>query len=185
VAEHHDDGHAEARVVDWRGAELFRAQHKDLSGRRKGDLYRCPRATFHFWVFLLSADKFVTRNASLEEVRAWLKSFGGVHVYHNGLRVAPYGNEGNDWLEMNRRRAQIPEERPGTHTSIGRVVITDREGTLRQKTDRSGFIEDETFEDMRAFAQDALEWMARRRLQVAEQRRALDNRQVARRSVRS
>ena len=86
---------------------------------------------------------------------------------------------------MNLRRVQSPEERPGTNTSIGRVVIADDEGALRQKTDRSGFIEDEAFEEMKAFAQDALEWMARRRMQVAEQRRALAHEQVARRSSQS
>jgi signal transduction histidine kinase len=184
IADLHADGHAEARVVDWRGAELFRAQHQDLAGRRKGDIYHCPEVTFHLWAFLLRRESFATRTASLDEVRTWLQSFGGVHVYHNGLRVAPYGNEGNDWLDMNRRRVQSPEERPGTNTSIGRVVIAD-EGELQQKTDRSGFIEDETFEEMKAFVQDALEWMARRRLQVAEQRRAVANEQAPRRASQS
>jgi signal transduction histidine kinase len=185
VADLHADGRTEARVVDWRGAELFRAKHEEVAKKRKGEPYQCPGASFHLWVFLLSRDNFEPGTATVEEVRTWLKAFGGVHIYYNGLRVAPYGNEGNDWLGMNLRRAQIPEERPGTHTSIGRVVIADREGILRQKTDRSGFIEDEAFEEMKAFAQDALDWMARRRLDVAEQRRALAREQVARRSSQS
>jgi signal transduction histidine kinase len=185
IADLHDDGHAEARVVDWRGADLFKARHEDLAVKRKGKLYRCPGASFHLWVFLLTKVNFELRTATLEEVRTWLQAFGGVHIYYNGLRVAPYGNEGNDWLEMNRRRVQSPEERPGTNTSIGRIVISEGEAALRQKTDRSGFIEDETFEEMKAFAQDALEWMARQRIQVAEQRRALAREQVALKSSQS
>jgi len=185
IADLGGDGRAEARVVDWQGAELFRATHEDLAVKRKGETYLCPGASFHLWVFRLSKDNFEPRTATVEEVRTWLQSFGGVHIYYNGLRVAPYGNEGNDWLEMNLRRVQSPEERPGTNTSIGRVVIADDEGALRQKTDRSGFIEDEAFEELKAFAQDALEWMARRRLHMAEQRRALVREQVARRSSQS
>ena len=98
VADLHGDGRAEAQVVDWRGAELFRARHEDLAMKRKGELYRCPGASFHLWVFRLSKDNFEPRTATVEELRTWLQSFGGVHIYYNGLRVAPYGNEGNDWL---------------------------------------------------------------------------------------
>ena len=185
IADLNQGGRAEARVVDWRGAELFRAKHEDLAVKRKGEIYRCPKASFHLWVFLLSRENFEPRTATVEEVRTWLQSFGGTHIYYNGLRVAPYGNEGNDWLGMNLRRVQSPEERPGTNTSIGRVVVADAEGILRQKTDRSGFIEDESFEEMRAFAQDALDWMARRRLHMAEQRRAFDRQQVTRKSSQS
>lgn len=185
IADLREGGRAEARVVDWRGADLFRASHEDLAVKRKGKPYLGPAASFHLWVFLLSGENFELRTVTVDEVRAWLKSVGGVHIYYNGLRVAPYGNEGNDWLEMNQRRVRSPEERPGTNTSIGRVVIMDGEGALRQKTDRSGFIEDEAFEDIRAFAQDALDWMGRRRTRVAEQRRALAREQVARKSSQS
>ena len=43
---------------------------------------------------------------------------------------------------------------------------------LVQKTDRSGFIEDESFTELRSFAQDAMEWMADRRMEEAEKRRS-------------
>ena len=106
------------------------------------------------------------------DVRAWLNEFGGVHFYYNGLRVSPYGNPDDDWLGMNLRRVRSPEERPGTNTSIGRVDVTDRGDRLIQKTDRSGFIEDESFTELRLFAQDAMEWMADRRMEEAEKRRS-------------
>ena len=90
-------------------------------------------------------------------MRDWLSTFGGVHLYHNGLRVNPYGNPGNDWLDMNLRRVQSPEERPGTNTSIGRVAVESNTELLIQKTDRSGFIESDAFHDIRNFAKDAME----------------------------
>lgn len=165
-------GRATAKVADWRGEVLFSADHDVLARRRKSQAsYECPRATFELWVFLLNRKTFSTRASSLGEVRSWLGEFGGVHLYYNGLRVNPYGNTGNDWLEMNLRRVRSPEERPSTNTSIGRVCVEDEEDVLEQKTDRSGFIEDTEFRDLRAFAQDALDWMARRRLEEAERRR--------------
>ena len=165
------NGIAKASVVDWRGEKLFSADHDELTVPREKHPYRCSAVKFDLWVFILNRSTFLTRSSTLGEVRTWLQEFGGVHLYHNGLRVIPYGNPGNDWLDMNLRRVQSPEERPGTNTAIGRVKVFDIEELLIQKTDRSGFIEADAFLEMKSFAQDTMEWMAKRRLEVAEKRR--------------
>ena len=56
----------------------------------------------------MSKDSFGYRGAALADVRDWLKEFGGIHVYQNGLRVTPYDDPGNDWLDMNLARARSP-----------------------------------------------------------------------------
>ena len=166
-----ETGRATAAVVDWKDEQLFSAEHDALAASGKGRGYGCPAARFDLWVFILNRDTFSTRTATVQEVREWLGEFGGVHVYHNGLRVMPYGNPGNDWLEMNLRRVRSPEERPGTNTSIGRIDVTDTSSRLAQKTDRSGYVEDEAFRELVRFAQGAMDWMANRRLELAERRR--------------
>ena len=166
------DGYAAATVSDWKGAAIYEADHKQIASSKGNHPYRCPRATFDLWVFILSQETFSTRRSSVADVRSWLTEVGGVHFYHNGLRVTPYGNPGDDWLGMNLRRARSPEERPSTNTSIGRVTVLDRATDLVQKTDRSGFIEDDAFTQLRSFASDALDWMAARRLGDAEIRRS-------------
>lgn len=171
VAEIDGDGRATAQVLDWRGNELFVAGHEELRRARKNELFELPPARFDLWAFLLTRETFAPRSVSLAEVREWLSQFGGVHLYVNGLRVAPYGNAGNDWLDMNVRRVRNPEERPSTNTALGRIAILDEAGLLTQKTDRGGLIEDDSFDQLKAFASEALDWMARRRLEVAEQRR--------------
>ncbi|MCC6230987.1 MAG: HAMP domain-containing histidine kinase [Phycisphaerales bacterium] len=90
----------------------------------------------------------------------------------DGIRVGPYGDEGHDWLGMNLRRAQSPELRPSTNTAVGRIRMIDGSSALTQKTDRSGFIEDEAFQELRQFAIDSLEWMARWRMDLRERGRA-------------
>ena len=172
VARLDESGRASAKVLDFKGKPLYSAQHPDLTQDRPGRTYQSPPARFDLWVFILSKSAFGMRSTSIGQVREWLSEFGGVHVYQNGVRVAPYGSPGDDWLELNLRRVRSPEERPGTNTSIGRVAIDDKKHVLEQKTDRSGFIETEIFSELRSFAQDASEWMARRRLDEAEKRRA-------------
>ena len=167
-----DDSRASATVSDWKGAVLYEAEHEQLARSKGHPPYRCPRAMFDLWVFILNQDTFSTRQSTIRDVREWLAEFGGVHLYHNDLRVTPYGNPGDDWLAMNLRRAQSPEERPSTNTSIGRVTVLDRDDILVQKTDRSGFIENEAFTQLRTFATDSLDWMATRRLRDAEARRS-------------
>jgi signal transduction histidine kinase len=173
------EGQASARAVDWRGNVLFEADHGELTRRRKpqGARYDIPPTRFDLWIYLLTSASFATRSVTLGEVREWLDAFGGVHLYVNGLRVSPYGNTGNDWLEMNVQRAASPEERPSTNTSLGRMSISDRDGVLVQKTDRTGLIEDAGYEDLRSFARDAMDWLARRRVDVAQKRRAAERRE--------
>jgi signal transduction histidine kinase len=166
-----EHGEAVAQVLDWRGEMLFSAAHEHLSSSDDKAPYDCPIAEFDLWIFLLGRKEFKLKRASLAAVQEWLDALGGVHLYYNDLRVNPYGNEGNDWLDMNLSRVRSPEERPSTNNSIGRVRVTDTAGALGQKTDRSGFIESPAFFELRRFAQDALEWMARQRLKAAERRR--------------
>jgi signal transduction histidine kinase len=166
IAEIRPNGHLSTIVYDWKENVLFEASESDLQPP-----YNAPKMKFELWVFILSGQSFSSRSVSIGEVKEWLNSFGGVHLYQNGLRVSPYGDKGNDWLDMNLQRSRSPEERPSTNTVIGRVTIDDREELLVQKTDRSGFIETETFRDVKRFCQDVLNWLAKRRLDVAEKRR--------------
>lgn len=161
-------GKVSARVTDWRGQTLWESGDSFLSQNK---VYEAPDADLDFWVFLLDQRVFTGRNVQLSAVREWLQHFGGVHVYVDGIRVAPYGNPGDDWLGINLARVKSPESRPGTNSSIGRLRIADPGDQLIQKTDRSGFIETHAFDELSRFARDAMDWMARRRLDEAEQRR--------------
>ena len=172
VARIDEHGHASARVFDRSGTARWTTGTDDL-----GNPYQAPPASFELWVFLLAKDSFAGRSATIGEVRKWLAQVGGVHLYHRGLRVRPYGDEGHDWLDMNLRRAQSPELRPSTNTSLGRVTVLDESGDLLQRTDRTGFIDNEAFRDLRRFAVEALEWMQARRLDEREERRTEEKRQ--------
>ncbi|QDU41713.1 Nitrogen fixation regulatory protein [Symmachiella dynata] len=172
VARLNKKGLATAQLHDARGEILFSSKHTDLFPKNDEQTLECPPVEFELWTFLLNGVTFAPLPVTIQEVKAWLAEFGGVHIYQNGLRVAPYGDAGHDWLSLNVARARSPEERPSTNNSIGRVRLEDSEEILVQKTDRSGFIESHAFHEIRRFAQAALDWMADRRMELAEKRRA-------------
>jgi signal transduction histidine kinase len=181
-AEFHLTGHVDSKgkvsasVLLSNGRVKWTADHTDVTS--KDDRYKCPEATFELWLFLLKASSFTTKSASLAEVRDWIKEWGGVHLYHRGLRVQPYGDPGHDWLDMNLARTRNPEDRPSTNNSIGRVVVEDIQEVLVQKTDRTGFVESEQFAELRRFAFDLLEWLADVRLKESEKRRRVQRQQA-------
>ncbi|MFI7302166.1 ATP-binding protein [Micromonospora aurantiaca] len=171
------NGHASATVTDWRGEVTDTFEHTDLARRRDGQPFAAPPCRFTFWHIKLSSEAFRQRGATVAfpVVRAWLQQIGGVHLYHRGLRVHPYGDKGHDWLELNLLRTRSPEERPSTNNSIGRVVVEGDSDLLIQKTDRSGFIENEAFRELKAFGMAVLDRVATERV-----RRRDDNREKRR-----
>lgn len=174
-----DDGLASAVLYDWQGREVASGQHSDVAqGRARSGMnvplrYYSPAVSFDLWMFLIDARSFARRNSSRKhtEVRPWLKVVGGVHLFHRGLRVHPYGDPGSDWLDLNLLRVRSPELRPGSNTSVGRVLVEDAEDALIPKTDRMGFQENLAFIDLREFARRATDWAARERLRIRERDR--------------
>ncbi|WP_312376488.1 sensor histidine kinase [Stutzerimonas nitrititolerans] len=173
------DGTGYAEVLDFKGDVLYSASSDEWPTKKPKApiIYSAPPATFELYSFVFNKNAFAGRGSTITEVRNWLKVIGGVHFYHRQFRVPPYGDPGHDWLDMNLSRARSPEERPSTNTSVGRVIVDDPEGVLKQKTDRFGFIESDEFFEIRRFAKDALDWLARRRLRDAEARRDLQKQQ--------
>ena len=168
VAELDENGRAHANVYDPRSRVLrWSGQNTDLSETR----YSTVRSRFELWAFLLDGRSFANRRPTVTEVRNWLQVIGGVHLYHRGLRVHPYGDVGHDWLDMNLLRARNPELRPSTNNAIGRVIAPDPDQILTEKTDRTGFLESMAFTELRRFAVDALEWMARVRIAEREEQK--------------
>lgn len=175
VADLNENGRASATLYDWRGEEIASGGHSEVSsaGSERGEsplAYFTPAAHFELWTFNLSANAFTIRGSKhkVSEVRNWLRSVGGVHLYHRNLRVHPYGDEGHDWLDMNLRRVRSPELRPGTNTSVGRVSVIDEEQRLTPKTDRTGFLETPEFVELARFGRNVLDWAAKELLRRRE-----------------
>lgn len=171
-----DSGEIVANLCDRNGVPLASGttdqvmpRSPDRRGNQSWQFMAPPTVDLKLWMFNLNKVSFDAAGGTRikgvrNQVSRWLKEVGGFHIYHRGLRVQPYGDPGYDWLEMNALRTSNPELRPATTTSVGRIIIADSGNSLTPKTDRSGFVEDLTFRELREFSRAVLEWAARIRI---------------------
>lgn len=147
---HYDKGSGdeELSLYDERvkGLSIWRQRYTDKKGKQQVDkeqTYICGNFAFHFYIFDfargIEGRYFLTQpeKNSLKQHR--------VYLYRDGVRVYPYGDPDDDWLNIDTSRGI---GRAGDFFSndqiIGWVDIT-HEGNpkLRDKTNREGLIETE------------------------------------------
>lgn len=162
VAKIDSQGRASAEVFGAGRKKLFVGKHDEIADVKDAPAYPIPALSFELWEFNLSKKGFALANnqTTLQALKDWLKLFGGVRLYHRGVRVMPYGEQKNDWLDMNLRRSQHQELRPSTNNSSGCIRIEDPFGVFQQKTDRMGFMEGDAIDALRTFADNVLSWMS-------------------------
>jgi signal transduction histidine kinase len=91
-----------------------------------------------------------TADLTSAEARRVLNDVAGVSVYRDGFRVLPYGQEGDDWLSLDRRRVNNPTMRLSNNQVVGYVLISrESNPDLRDQTNREGLIDNEAFADFK------------------------------------
>jgi signal transduction histidine kinase len=94
---------------------------------------------------------------SLGFIRDQLDEYGGIRLYRNGYRVPPYGDKGNDWLQLDRKRSRTWAP-INSKAFIGFVALTDPIGdSFEETSSREGLIETEAFRDTRNVISAVLE----------------------------
>lgn len=97
-------------------------------------------------VFNLSSDVLNTFNQT-ETIKKYLKENAGVRVYRDGIRVYNYGEPGNDWIGLDIVRTNNPSSKFSNNTILGAVSLNLKDSTdLKEKTNREGFDQNETYE---------------------------------------
>lgn len=81
--------------------------------------------------------------------------YGSVFIYKNGFRIYPFGEEGDDTLQIDRRKQQGFYRYLGTRDLIGRIEINGERSDLRETTSRDGgFIKNESWNQLVEFFYD-------------------------------
>jgi len=89
--------------------------------------------------------------------RADLDAMSGVSLFRDGLRVLPYGEAGNDWLDLDKERINNPSQRLSNQQIIGFIEVQQEDTPgLRDKTNREGLIDNAVFRDLRALVRAAM-----------------------------
>ncbi len=104
----------------------------------------CGDFKFNFFVFDFAADKESTYYLDKKE-KETIKEHR-IYLYRDHIRVAPYGDPDNDWLEIDKKRGV---GRAGDYLSNDQVVgfvDISKQGNprLKDKTNREGLIEEGT-----------------------------------------
>lgn len=86
-------------------------------------------------VFYLNpnAKRVFTTIMGIEPVR-----YGSIFLYKNGFRIHPYGDEGNDWLELEKRKTQGTRRFLATREIMGRIEVYGHQSGFQEVSSRSG-----------------------------------------------
>ena len=109
-----------------------------------------------FYVF--DRDKeLLQRTGGGQLVIQFLDENGGVRVYRDGMRVYNYGERSDDWLGLDLRRVNTPAKRISRNIVVGVVDLQlEDSGSLREKTNREGFVENGAYDRLRRVVIGAL-----------------------------
>jgi signal transduction histidine kinase len=100
----------------------------------------------------------------------FLQDITGLRVYRDGIRVLPYGEPGNDWLNLEAKyvKAGAVMRHPRPSGLVGWVLISRRENPLLMDTaNRDGLLQNEAFGELASFCDEAFDNLAvvRRRIE--------------------
>ncbi|MFN8456349.1 MAG: sensor histidine kinase [Anaerolineae bacterium] len=106
-----------------------------------------------------------------------LNQMNGISIYRDGIRILPYGEPNDDWLEIDKARYMTSSGAFSRKNVVGSIEITqDTNKRLRDKSNREGFIENEAFFDlynlMRAVMKIAFNEFAEDRKKIREAEKA-------------
>jgi len=83
-----------------------------------------------------------------------LNQVNGISVFRDGIRVMPYGEPDDDWLDIDKARYMRTSEAFSRKNVVGAIEINQVSNPgLRDKSNREGFIENEAFADLRDLMQ--------------------------------
>ena len=107
-----------------------------------GKTTECGPFSFEFYVFDFAANSAEDYGLSRVEKEQVKKQ--GIYLYRDGIRVQPYGTPGDDWLQIDRKRANARASQSFSNAQlIGQIRITRNDNhKLKDKTSREGIIED-------------------------------------------
>jgi signal transduction histidine kinase len=154
-------------------------------------------ARFRVYMFRYEADKFTNSPIALRDAQRIGRENGGVRIYLNGFRVFPYGDQGDDWLELDQTAARNTNfgtvvdsggfiqsgiegaghraflQLPRNNQVFGAVMISTRlHSSIGVNVSRERLIENDTFALLKLFVQRGIYWLTLRYTAFSRQEQA-------------
>jgi|Cruoilmetagenom7_1024161.scaffolds.fasta_scaffold17767_2 signal transduction histidine kinase len=123
----------------------------------EGDMEGIGPISGTFYVFLRER-RVLNALGAYQDIKNYLDEQTGVRVYRDGIRVFNYGEDDNDWLDLNTARINAPGEKIGTNMVIGSVELNlEKSSALKEKTNREGFDNNISYQRLKWIVSSALE----------------------------
>lgn len=147
----------------------------DIQLASAGEGLACGPFEIHLRVWDRDAQAMRAQAGELgvRDFRALLDAAAGISVYRDGFRVLPYGELGDDWLGLDRRRVQNPSLRVSNNQVIGEIYISaEKNPQLRDQSNREGLMAGPSYD---ALVRSVREVLAQLEVRRRTYRRGLDS----------
>lgn len=152
-------------------------EYKDRDGRKQTYIENytepllCGAISFELYFFLRDSVHMSNETYNYRLAVQILDIYCGIKIYRDNFRVKPYGDIGNDWLELDKEKVKDTHGyRVGNNQTIGVVKISDEKNPLLiDATNREGIIENEAYEQLRGFIRKCILVISDIRKESAEQ----------------
>lgn len=134
-------------------------EYKKLGTDRDDDNSKYNSArSIHFKAYYFIYERSLIPGPLFTYVKNLGSEMGGIRLYRNGFRVAPYGEKNNDWVGLDesvrRKTFLFPHQ---NQSFFGFVEIDDASSDLFEETSsREGVIENEAFVEIKDFVYRAI-----------------------------
>jgi signal transduction histidine kinase len=131
----------------------------------------CGPLTINWYFVEGEAYKSALNKVNHKKIIDKLREIGGIYVFRDGLRILPYGEPGNDFLELEATRSRRASNFPFSFRRMfGYIEISkEHNGKLLDKSSREGFIENQNYLYFKEITFNLLEWWAYDFLETKDQ----------------
>ncbi|MCM1057132.1 MAG: ATP-binding protein [Firmicutes bacterium] len=165
----------EAGILDGGKRSVIAYCDNDGNKRKITDQYEtpllCGDISFELYFFLRDAVHMRNENYDYRFALRILDTYCGIKIYRDNFRVKPYGEIGNDWLELDKNKVKDTHGyRVGNNQTVGVIKISDRTNPLlTDATNREGIIENQAYEQLKEFILKCINVISEIRREVYEE----------------
>lgn len=110
-------------------------------------------------------------NQGIQEIRRTLDAYCGVSIYRDGFRVYPYGQKGNDWLNLDIRSRLNPVRNVANNQIVAAIKISRADNPkLRDRSTREGMVINAEHSALEFWFKEILSLLEERRYDIRPRR---------------
>jgi signal transduction histidine kinase len=112
----------------------------------------------------------------IRQIRSTLDAYCGVSIYRGGFRVHPYGEKGNDWLNLDLRSRLNPVKDLANNQIVGAIRISrSANPKLQDRSTREGMVLNAEHRDLEQWFKEVLSQIEERRYKARPRKESMQD----------